>query len=39
VNSPDIARTQAFYEQHLGFALSDSLVHPRTGDLTCSKRS
>jgi catechol 2,3-dioxygenase-like lactoylglutathione lyase family enzyme len=33
VNSPDIARTQAFYEQHLGFALSDSLNHPRMGDL------
>jgi catechol 2,3-dioxygenase-like lactoylglutathione lyase family enzyme len=33
INSPDVDRTQAFYEQHLGFALSDTLVHPRVGDL------
>jgi catechol 2,3-dioxygenase-like lactoylglutathione lyase family enzyme len=33
VNSPDIARTQAFYEQHLGFAVSDKLIHPYAGDL------
>ncbi|MCK9894468.1 VOC family protein [Frankia sp. AgB32] len=33
VNSPDIARTQAFFEQHLGFALSDELSHPYAGDL------
>ncbi|MDL4817301.1 VOC family protein [Actinomadura opuntiae] len=33
VNSPDVARTQAFYEQHLGFALTDSLTHPHMGDL------
>ncbi|GLZ12012.1 oxidoreductase [Actinomadura sp. NBRC 104425] len=33
VNSPDIARTQAFYERHLGFALTDSLTHPHMGDL------
>jgi catechol 2,3-dioxygenase-like lactoylglutathione lyase family enzyme len=33
LNSPDIARTQAFYEQHLGFALSDTLVHPYAGEL------
>jgi catechol 2,3-dioxygenase-like lactoylglutathione lyase family enzyme len=33
VNSPDIERTQAFYERHLGFALSDTLTHPHAGDL------
>ena len=33
LNSPDPNRTQAFYEQHLGFALSDSLVHPYAGEL------
>ncbi|MFB4295147.1 VOC family protein [Actinomadura sp. NTSP31] len=33
VNSPDVARTQAFYERHLGFALTDSLTHPHMGDL------
>jgi len=33
VNSPDVARTQAFYEQHLGFATSDKLTHPFVGDL------
>src|SRR3712207_8819601 len=27
------SRTQAFYEQHLGFALSDELVHPYAGEL------
>ncbi len=33
INSPDVDRTQQFYEQHLGFALSDTLVHPHVGDL------
>ena len=33
LNSPDPDRTQAFYEQYLGFALSDSLVHPYAGEL------
>jgi catechol 2,3-dioxygenase-like lactoylglutathione lyase family enzyme len=33
VNSPDTARTTAFYEQHLGFAVSDKLTHPYVGDL------
>ncbi len=33
VNSPDLDRTQAFYEKHLGFALTDSLTHPHAGDL------
>ncbi|MET9084877.1 VOC family protein [Streptomyces sp. NPDC004237] len=33
VNSPDIARTQAWYERHLGFAHSDTLSHPRNGDM------
>jgi catechol 2,3-dioxygenase-like lactoylglutathione lyase family enzyme len=33
INSPDPNRTQAFYEQHLDFALSDSLVHPYAGEL------
>jgi len=33
INSPDVDRTQAFYERHLGFALSDTLVHPHVGDL------
>ncbi|MET7701062.1 VOC family protein [Streptomyces sp. NPDC005485] len=31
LNSPDIERTRTFYEQHLGFALSDSLQHPNMG--------
>ena len=33
INSPDPNRTQAFYEQHLDFALSDSLIHPYAGEL------
>lgn len=33
LNSPDPARTKAWYEQHLGFALSDSLGSPQAGDL------
>jgi catechol 2,3-dioxygenase-like lactoylglutathione lyase family enzyme len=33
MNSPDPAGTRAFYERHLGFRLSDTLVHPNMGDL------
>ena len=33
LNSPNPSRTQAFYEQHLQFALSDELVHPYAGEL------
>jgi catechol 2,3-dioxygenase-like lactoylglutathione lyase family enzyme len=33
INSPDMERTRSFYEQHLGFALSDTLTHPHAGDL------
>jgi len=33
VNSTDVNRTQAFYEKHLGFALSDTLTHPFVGEL------
>jgi len=33
VNSPDVARTRRWYEQHLGFALSDAIVHPQAGDI------
>ncbi|WP_072802948.1 VOC family protein [Rhodococcoides yunnanense] len=33
INSPDPSRTQAFYEEHLDFALSDTLVHPHVGDV------
>ncbi|MEV6776925.1 VOC family protein [Streptomyces syringium] len=33
LNSPDPARTKAWYEQHLGFALSDTLSSPHAGDL------
>jgi len=33
VNSADPERTRAFYEQHLGFALSDTLMHPRMGEM------
>ena len=32
-NSPDIDGTRAFYERHLGFRLSDSLMHPRMGEM------
>ncbi|PDP87274.1 oxidoreductase [Glycomyces fuscus] len=31
LNSPDLDRTRAWYERHLGFALSDTLMHPRMG--------
>lgn len=27
LNSPDLNRTRAWYEQHLGFRLSDTLIH------------
>ena len=33
INSADPERTRAFYEQHLGFALSDTLMHPRMGEM------
>ena len=33
INSPDPLRTRGFYEQHLGFALSDSLKHPQMGEM------
>lgn len=33
VNSPDLDRTRAWYEQHLGFALSDSLASPHMGEV------
>ena len=33
INSPDIDGTRAFYERHLGFRLSDSLMHPRMGEM------
>ena len=33
INSPDPEGTQAFYEGHLGFALSDTLMHPRMGNM------
>src|SRR5690606_12540287 len=32
VNSPDPARTRVFYEQHLGFRLSDTLASRHFGD-------
>ncbi|MFC9502840.1 VOC family protein [Streptomyces sp. NPDC057002] len=32
-NSPDIDRTREWYERHLGFRLTDSLSHPRMGDV------
>ena len=31
LNSPDLDRTRLWYEKHLGFALSDTLTHPRMG--------
>ncbi|GAB2496158.1 VOC family protein [Nocardiopsis aegyptia] len=31
LNSPDLDRTRLWYERHLGFALSDTLMHPRMG--------
>ncbi|WP_405181084.1 VOC family protein [Nocardia sp. NBC_01377] len=33
LNSPDPSRTQTFYEQHLEFALTDTLTHPHLGEM------
>ncbi|MCO5967828.1 VOC family protein [Actinoallomurus soli] len=33
LNSPDLNRTRAWYERHLGFRLSDTLGHPRMGEV------
>lgn len=33
INSPDPMRTRLFYEQHLGFVLSDGLEHPVMGEM------
>ncbi|MEO6082114.1 MAG: VOC family protein [Umezawaea sp.] len=33
INSRDPEGTVAFYEKHLGFALSDTLMHPRLGNM------
>lgn len=33
INSADPESTRAFYEQHLGFALSDTLMHPHMGEM------
>ena len=33
INSPKPDETRAFYERHLGFRLSDTLTHPRMGDM------
>lgn len=33
LNSPEPEKMRAWYEKHLGFRLSDTLNHPRTGDL------
>ncbi len=33
INSADPASTRAFYEKHLAFALSDTLMHPRMGEM------
>src|SRR5207245_4272864 len=33
VNSADPEGTRAFYEKHLAFALSDTLMHPRMGNM------
>ena len=33
INSADPEGTRAFYERHLGFALSDTLTHPNLGEL------
>jgi catechol 2,3-dioxygenase-like lactoylglutathione lyase family enzyme len=33
VNSADPDATRTFYERHLGFRLSDTLTHPRMGDV------
>ncbi len=33
INSPKPDETRAFYERHLGFRLSDTLMHPRMGEM------
>jgi len=33
LNSPDPNATRAFYERHLGFALTDTLMHPAMGEM------
>jgi catechol 2,3-dioxygenase-like lactoylglutathione lyase family enzyme len=33
MNSPNPERTVAFYQQHLGFALSDTLLSPHMGEV------
>ncbi|OPG08986.1 VOC family protein [Microbispora sp. GKU 823] len=33
INSADPESTRAFYEKHLSFALSDTLMHPRMGEM------
>jgi catechol 2,3-dioxygenase-like lactoylglutathione lyase family enzyme len=33
LNSADAEGTRAFYEKHLAFALSDTLMHPRMGEM------
>jgi catechol 2,3-dioxygenase-like lactoylglutathione lyase family enzyme len=33
INSPDPLRTRGFYEQQLGFDLSDTLAHPHAGEM------
>ncbi|MDX3187278.1 VOC family protein [Streptomyces sp. MN03-5084-2B] len=33
INSADPEATRAFYEKHLGFRLSDILMHPRMGEM------
>ena len=33
INSADPEATRAFYEKHLAFALSDTLMHPRMGEM------
>ncbi len=33
INSADPEGTRAFYERHLGFALSDTLTHPSMGEM------
>ncbi|HEU5357007.1 MAG TPA: VOC family protein [Actinocrinis sp.] len=33
VNTPDLDRTRAWYERHLGFRLSDSLASPHLGEV------
>jgi len=33
LNSPDLAATRAWYETHLGFALSDTLASPHMGEV------